>query len=145
MRHWLSGLVLGLMGFGLFGAAYLDILPVDNQEGLGYPIMWAAHALAAWGLVIAWLGLAQRYLTFTNNFLKYAVEAALPVYILHQTVIVGVAFYAVQWHIPMLAKYVIVLAASLGITAAVYELIVKRFSPMRLMFGMRPTRSTRRA
>lgn len=135
---WPAALVLGLAGFGLFGAAHLGLLPLDSQRELGYAIQWTAHALAAWALVVAWLGLAQKHLRFTNRFLAYAVEAMLPVYILHQAVIVGVAFYVVQWQVPMPAKYLVILAASLGLTAVLYEFVVRRLSLLRLMFGMRP-------
>jgi len=137
-RSWPAALALGLAGFGLFGAAHLGLLPLDSHRGLGYAIQWTAHAFAAWALVVTWLGLARKHLSFTNRFLTYAGEAVLPVYILHQAVIMGIAFYVVQWQIPMLAKYLVILAASLGLTAVLYEFLVKRLSLLRFMFGMRP-------
>ena len=136
-RCWLLGLVFGAVSFALFGGVYLGILPLDRERGIGYVLMWSTHAFAAWCLIVAWLGLAQKHLRFTNSFLKYATEATLPVYILHQTVIVGVAFYVVRWHTFILGKYIIVLTVSLAIIIGLYELVIRRFSPMRLMFGMR--------
>ena len=138
VRHWLAGLLLGTGAFLVFGAVRLEWLPIGPHSTAGYLIMWAAHGLAAWCLIVACLGLGRRYLTFTNGALRYAVQAALPLYLLHQTVIVGVAFYIVKWSATMPTKYAAILIASLATSLALYELAIKRVRPMRFMFGMRP-------
>jgi membrane-bound acyltransferase YfiQ involved in biofilm formation len=77
-------------------------------------------------------------LTATGPLLRYAREASYPVYILHQTVIVLIAFVMVGWQVNIGLKYLaILLAASVG-TLLVYELLVRRFTPTRFLFGMKP-------
>ena len=48
-------------------------------------------------MILGLLGLAQRFFTAGGPVLGYATEAAYPFYILHQTVLVAVAYFVVQW------------------------------------------------
>jgi glucan biosynthesis protein C len=88
--------------------------------------------------VIAFLGLGRRVLDFSNRFVRYANEAVLPFYILHQFVILMIGYYGVtRWDLPIGAKYMlVVLLAFLGIMLP-YELLIRRFNPLRVLFGMR--------
>jgi glucan biosynthesis protein C len=95
------------------------------------------YCLIAWSFLLTIFGFAMKHLTFTNPFLKYANEAALPFYILHQTVIVGLGYFVVQWAIPDLLKFAIVLTVSFLITMGLYEFLVRRFNLLRFLFGMK--------
>jgi peptidoglycan/LPS O-acetylase OafA/YrhL len=77
-------------------------------------------------------------LRFINGFLKYANEAVLPFYILHQTVILGVAYFVLQWGLPDLIEWLIVLLVSFVLIMVLYEFLVRRFNLMRFLFGMKP-------
>jgi peptidoglycan/LPS O-acetylase OafA/YrhL len=59
----------------------------------------------------------------------------LPWYLLHQPVVVAVAFYVVQWPVAPWAKYGIICAASVPITWALYDLGVRRTRLTRTLFG----------
>jgi len=78
------------------------------------------------------------YLNYRNAFLTYANEAVLPFYILHQTVIMGVGYLVVQWAIPDLLKWLIVVPVSFAIIMVLYEFLVRRYNVMRFLFGMKP-------
>ncbi len=93
---------------------------------------------AAWFFLIAILGYGKQFLNFINGFLKYASEAAYPFYILHQTVIVVIGFYVVQWDTGVLVKFVTIVVASLVVTTVLYDLLVRRINVTRFLFGMRP-------
>ena len=69
---------------------------------------------------------------------RYANQAVLPFYILHEPVIVTAAWLIVRWHWPILAKYVILMIASFATTLILYELLIRRLSITRLLFGMKP-------
>ena len=62
----------------------------------------------------------------------------LPFYILHQTVLLSVGYFVVQWAIPDLLKWVIIVPVSFAIIMALYEFVVRRFNVMRVLFGMKP-------
>ena len=97
-------------------------------------------SLACWSWLLAVFGFGFRHLDRNKPFLKYANEAALPFYILHQTAIVSLGYLVVQWAIPDGLKFVFILAVSFVITLGLYESLVRRNNLMRILFGMKPRR-----
>jgi glucan biosynthesis protein C len=85
------------------------------------------------------LGYGKQFLSFTNRFLEYASGASYPYYIIHQTAIIAIGFYVVQWNAGVLVKYVTIVVASFVITAILYE-VVKRTDVTRFLLGLRPLR-----
>ena len=51
-------------------------------------------------MIIGAVGMGKRYLNRTSATEKYLAEGSYPVYIIHQTVIVIIAFYVVDFAIP---------------------------------------------
>ena len=105
-----------------------------------YSLFVMLFSLFSWCFVLAILGFGMQHMMFNTPFRQYANEAVLPFYILHQTVIICVGYFVVQWAIPDLLKFVIIAASSLAIIMALYELVVRRFNVMRVLFGMKPIR-----
>jgi peptidoglycan/LPS O-acetylase OafA/YrhL len=103
-----------------------------------YALGWGIRALASWCCILGILGFGRKHLNFSTPLLKYANEAVLPFYILHQTVILSVAYFVVQWAIPDLLKWLIVVPVSFAIIMLLYEFLVRRFNFMRFLFGMKP-------
>jgi glucan biosynthesis protein C len=58
--------------------------------------------------------------------------------VLHQTAIVVIGFYVVQWEVETLVKYLVISFAALLITLLLYDLGVRRTAVTRLLFGMKP-------
>jgi peptidoglycan/LPS O-acetylase OafA/YrhL len=102
-----------------------------------YALVYALYSLASWCLVLAILGFGRQHLTAPRPILRYANEAVLPFYILHQTVILGIGYYVVQWSIPDLLKYVVTLSGSFVVTMALYEFAIRRVNVLRFLFGMK--------
>ena len=90
-----------------------------------------------WCWMLAFIGLAGAYLNFNTNFLKYASEAALPFYVLHQSVIVILGYFIREWDLAVFPKYILLASVSFVIIMALYEGIVKRTNVTRLLFGMK--------
>jgi hypothetical protein len=59
----------------------------------------ALYGLSAWCWLLALWGYVTRYLTTDTSVLRYVNDAILPFYILHQTVLVAVSYYVVQWRL----------------------------------------------
>ncbi len=91
-----------------------------------------------WFWIIAILGYGHRFLNRTNAFLRYANEATYPFYILHQTVIVAIGYFVVQWQASIIAKFSVIALASLAVTILLYETAVRRTNATRFLFGMKP-------
>lgn len=94
-------------------------------------------AAASWCWLLAIFGFGSRYLKFNNAILKYANEAVLPFYILHQTVIVIFGFWMINWEIGILAKYLLLSLSSFLTIMLVYEFLIRRINLMRFLFGMK--------
>ena len=69
---------------------------------------------------------------------RYANDAVLPFYLLHEPVIVAAAWLIVRWHAPLPGKYAALVIVSFAATLGLYETLVRRFRITRLLFGMKP-------
>jgi peptidoglycan/LPS O-acetylase OafA/YrhL len=74
----------------------------------------------------------------SSRVLPYLAVAALPLYVLHQPVVVAFAYGVVGWAAPIVVKYVIIVVSSLAVILVVYEYAVRRTRVTRFLFGMRP-------
>jgi glucan biosynthesis protein C len=132
--------------YGALAAAVLCALAIKI---IGFP---GGHIIAAmafygfngfntWCWLLALLGFGRKHLNFTNKVRDYAVEAALPFYILHQTFIIIIGFYVIQWHIALMLKFLLIIVLTFITVLPVYDLIVKRIWPVRFLFGMKSKKS----
>ncbi len=152
VRHRRSALTLGIVTFVVVGALFAV---ADSSTGadplldldLASVSMRPVKGLSGWLWVIAIMGFARgkaggaekrsREPTVIDHAGAYASEAVLPFYVLHQTVIVLLGFYIVEWPIHAVLQYLIICAASLGTILAIYDLTVRRTPPTRFLFGMK--------
>jgi surface polysaccharide O-acyltransferase-like enzyme len=72
----------------------------------------------------------------------YANEAVLPFYVLHETVIVAIAYFILSWPVGGAAQYCLIAIASLAATLLLYDLGVRRSNLTRRLFGMKPVAGT---
>ena len=96
--------------------------------------------LLIWSTVLTIVGYGMRYLTVNHRLLGYANEAVLPIYVLHQPVILLVGFFVIPLALPILAKYLIIAATAFGLTLGLYAFGVRRWNPVRQIFGLKPRR-----
>jgi hypothetical protein len=93
--------------------------------------------LATWGWIVGLLWLGRRLLNFTNRFLAHVNEMVLPFYILHQTIIIMVAYFVVQTSLVIPLKYGITVMISFAAIVVLYELLVSRIGVLRFLLGMK--------
>ena len=131
--EWRRALALGMAATAVLLAAVLGAFQ-------SAPVMLAGTAVAGWCFVVALLGFARGRVTSSGPRLRYLVESAFPIYVLHQPVVVvlGAAVVALPLGIP--AKFPLLLAGSIAATLAVYHFGVRPFGLPRLALGMKPLR-----
>lgn len=134
--------------------------PASGDAFEGRVAGWGGlQAVAGWAWILAILGFASSLVArfgrpsshksdpgprpAISRLGQYVGEAVLPVYVIHEPVIVAVAFVLVGWPAPTLVKYPALVLASLAVTLAAYEVLVRRLLPMRVLLGMKPTRDLR--
>jgi hypothetical protein len=141
--RWFS-LVIGMVVF-LVGAGLLFALTGGEVAfGSVYYLVWTViSSLTCWACTLAIFGLGMQRLNVRTPVLEYANEAVLPFYILHQTILFVVGFYVLNWAIPDLAKWAIILVSTFVIIMALYEFLIRRFNVLRMLFGMKPRRPRR--
>ena len=133
---------VGVCGLVLFAGTAPGFLGLDEPFTEASPFAWATRALfgaAGWCWVLALLGLLDRPRATRppSRALVYLGVAALPVYVLHQPVVVAVAYGVVGLPGPIIVKYTLIVAGSLVAVLALYELLVRRTRPTRFLLGMR--------
>lgn len=140
-RHWRSLLVVAVgtmttvMWIWITGTdrTWVDGSLADSSFAL-------LRQVNAWVWVLALVGAGHAFLRRPIRGLAYASEASYPAYLLHQTVIVAVAFFVVDLNLGLWPKYALVATLSLALTLAVYEVAVRRTNITRFLFGMKPLR-----
>ncbi len=94
-------------------------------------------SLNTWCWIMALLGLGHKHLSFTNRLLHYANSAAYPFYLLHLPVNTIIAYFVIQWSTGIGMKYLLINVITIVVTILIYDLLVKRTSLTRVLFGMR--------
>jgi len=138
-RYRLLLLVLGVVPLvGLITTSATSSWPANVPEWADIMMDAYRNGFVPWFFILALLAYGRRFLNFTNKFLKYFAEGAYPIYILHQTVLVTVAFFVVQWGLGVGAKYAVIVALSFAGTVLAYDILVRRANITRFLFGMKP-------
>lgn len=108
-----------------------------EPETVSY-LYYSLYPLTAWFWVFALTGYGKKYLNRKTSFSEYATQAVYPFYIVHQTVIVVLAYYVVQANDTVMSKYVFLALVSLFLSVALVHLVIKPYNIMRFIFGMKP-------
>jgi peptidoglycan/LPS O-acetylase OafA/YrhL len=118
---------------GLSGPPQLSFAP-------DYLSIQILQGFNTWIWVLLLLGVGKRYLNFPHTVLTYLSEGSYPIYLLHQTVIVMVGFYILQWQINVYAEFGLITLISTFLIFSLYEIAVRKTRMTRFLFGMKPKR-----
>lgn len=103
-----------------------------------YEVFWGSsplYVLTGWTGVLALMGTGRHLLNRTSTFAAYMGAAAYPVYIIHQAVLVAIAYYVLMFAIPPALQYLAIVIFSFLLTFACYE-ILRRIPGVRALFGI---------
>ena len=131
--RWSAGFIATVL-------AMLPILATRRDQlflpGGPYVAYWSLSAAAGVFGVSALLGWGRLLPPNGGPRFRYLRQSLLPVYVLHQAVIVVLAYWFVRLPVPIGVRYLVLAAASLAATMLVYELAVRRIAALRVLFGM---------
>ncbi|RZT15584.1 acyltransferase family protein [Fictibacillus sp. BK138] len=96
------------------------------------------RTLNVWLTLIAILGLGHKYLNVKHKVLPYLNEAAFPIYILHQSILVIIAYFILQLKLSTAVQFSLIMILSLFLSWFFYEYVIKRFNTLRWLFGLKP-------
>jgi len=117
---------------------WLGLSPSMPPSGysMAFILVQAFRGFNSWIAVLAALALARRFLIAPHPILRYGRGAALPLYLVHQPLLVVVAWFVVPLELGITAKFLIICILSLLLSFAVYEGIIRRLGPLRCCFGL---------
>jgi glucans biosynthesis protein C len=160
-RQWRPAAALGVLLFVAAGAAYAaagdhgDPFTDMDPRSMAFRLL---KSVDGWVWVMAIVGLARSRIasrqrspaqtasdqrgrpSVVASLAAYANQAVLPFYVLHETVIVVVAYFVLAWPIGAAAQYCLIAFTSLAATVLVYDLGVRRTTVTRCLFGLKPIR-----
>jgi peptidoglycan/LPS O-acetylase OafA/YrhL len=135
----------GIIGLVIYGALAGVFGDKAFEWAQVFVVPWSiviifCFTLMSWGWALFVLALAMKHLNFSNKLLAYGNDTIMPFYLLHQPVIIVIAYFVVQWESGILVKLLVVGISSFLITLGLVELLIRPFKPMRRLFGMKPRR-----
>ena len=133
------GLALLLAGVLLATRMLLKAGGIGGRwDGPAYAI---ASGTFGWAAILAILGMASQHLRRPSPVLGYLNTAILPVYVLHQTVLIALAVALFPATLPLWLEGCLIVIGTLGISLAIYELAVRRWAALRFLFGLKRQRA----
>lgn len=139
-RDWLIMLAVGIPAF--LGA--LAIIVVTGEIDIEATprtlldfIWWGLVTVCSWCWTAFMLFIGMRFLDQSNKWLGYAQDAILPFFVVHHPVIIVIAYFIVQWNVGLLPKLLVVVLGAFAVSLGLYQFIIRRVRPLRVMFGMK--------
>jgi len=127
---------LWLGSWGVIACYFRIYAEADPPQALR-PAVRGLWGLDQWCAIVAILGFARRLAPGDSPALRYLSQAVFPVYILHQTIIVVLAWHLRPLALPPPLEGLLLVALTLVLAFAGYEL-VRRVPLLRPLFGLRP-------
>ena len=139
-RNGWVGLVLGIVSFATQGFFMLvqDYQMFNEPFSLVFVLYEIVLSIGIWGTIVFLMSMAAKHWNRPSRALSYTNEAVLPFFLFHQTVILGIGWFVIQWDMHLVWKLIIVTVFSFTVTLILYEALVRRFNIVRFFFGMRP-------
>ncbi len=93
--------------------------------------------LNLWSWILVLFGYAAKYLNKKSNVLSYSNEAVYPFYILHQTVMIVIAYFLIDFKWTLGLKASIMIVGTFGGSWLLYEFLIRRWKLVRPLFGLK--------
>lgn len=129
-------LLFGLISFSLiyFGWHQPGINFLETVTGGKFLFdFFKCFNIVCW--VFCFLGFSRHYLNKNSPALQYLNKAVYPFFILHQTVLIAIGFYIIQWDITVTGKFFLIVAGTFLLTLLTYEFILRRAGIVGVLFG----------
>ena len=111
---------------------------VDGQTDIATYVWFCVLRVSnVWFWLLTCLGFAGRYLQRPSRALTYLNGAVYPLFCLHLTIIVALAYVIVplDWSIPV--KYLAITTGTIVVSLGSYELLLRRVTWLRPLFGLK--------
>ncbi len=129
-RIWLS--------LSVISTVLLFYIPGLMKTAAAWSVMYGLISyFMSWVISLAILGYMRRYLNYDHPLRKPFNTAIYPFYLLHQPVIIVMAYFVLALGIPIITKALAIIFASLILIWFIYRWLIVPTNLMRVAFGMR--------
>lgn len=105
-------------------------------------LVWSAvSGLYAWAAICAACGFAYRHLDRPSAWLSHLNEAVLPVYVLHQPILLLTAYWVFPLRAPLALEGLVLAAVTLAGSFVIHESLIRPFAIGRALFGLQRRRA----
>lgn len=134
--RWITGGMALTSGLILFFTYWTPIpsFTIKDNRFMMYCVLNGIHI---WSMILFWCGMAKQYLDKPSPVLRYLNEAVYPYFIIHQTIIVALGYYIVQWQMPLMVKCILLISLSVLMIMSIYHLVIRKTKLTRFLFGMK--------
>lgn len=94
-----------------------------------------------WFWLLFILGYSKKILNAPASMLPYFSEMSYPFYILHQTVIIIIAYYIVSLNVNLWIIFFTLVLLSFFVTFMMYHFLIRKYKILRFLFGMKNQRN----
>ncbi len=139
-RDWPVMLAFGIPAFLTAMAIIAMTGEIDIQAAPRTPlglIWWSLVTVCSWCWTAFMLFIGMRFLNWSHKWLRYGQEALLPFFVVHHPVILVIAYFVVQWNPGVLLKLLVVALGAFAVSLGLYQFVIRRVTPLRIMFGMK--------
>ena len=134
--RWITGGIALITGIILL-LTYWTPIPVFTVKDNRFMMYCVLNGLHIWSMILFWCGMARQHLNKPSPVLRYLNEAVYPYFIIHQTIIVALGYYIVQWQMPLMIKCILLISLSVLMIMATYHLVIRKTKVTRFLFGMK--------
>lgn len=104
------------------------------------PVSAAVSGLYAWAAICAVCGFARAHLDRPSALLSHLNEAVLPVYVLHQPILLLTAYCIFPLRLPLAVEGLTLAAVTVAGSLAIHETLIRPFALGRALFGLQARR-----
>ena len=97
----------------------------------------AVAGVYGWNVVLALAGYAAEYLNRSSAALSYLTDAVLPIYVLHQPLLLIGAYLLFPLALPLAIEVCLLIAITGGGALLLYEACIRRWRVNRFLFGLK--------
>ena len=90
-----------------------------------------------WSWILTLFGYAAKYLNKPGKTLSYANQAVYPFYILHQSIMMVIAYYLMDLSWGLLPKFTLMVITTFGGSWLIYEFLIRRIRIVWPLFGLK--------
>lgn len=112
-------------------------LPAWALQVPWYAVERGARALYTWTALLAILGWGRVLLDRPFRWLRYCTEAVFPWYVLHQTLIIALAYALIPLRLGPVLEPLLVIGGTVAGCLLLHELLIRRSAWLRPLFGLK--------